>query len=105
MEFDWVRLIALLEMLVVSALYARTVYKAFYNARRSAENRRFNVGRGLASLGVIIANMAIAQYVIERWGDTYEPPYYALVFLANIVFLFGWVYSVRVTLRNGKPEY
>lgn len=86
-------------------LYGRTVYYAFLNARRSVGNRRFNVGRGLASFGVILANIALAQFIIQRWGFGYEPPYYALVFLANIVFIFGWVYSVRVTLRDGKPEY
>ena len=101
---DWVRALALLEMAVITLLYARTVYNAFSNYHRYEENRPFNMGRGLACLGVIVANIALAQYLIARWGYSYDPPYYAPVFLANILFLFGWVYSVRITLKQGRPE-
>lgn len=101
---DYLRLLCVVEIAIVSALYLRTTYHGFLYARQYEENRPFNMGRALACAAVIVSNAAFVVLLINRWGEDFEPPYFFLIFLANVLYLFGWVYSVRITLKKGRPD-
>jgi hypothetical protein len=105
MHIDWIRLVSIIESLIVVGLYLRTTFHGFQFAYRYKQNRPFNAGRGLSSLGVVITMGAFILLFINRWNSDPEPPYFALAFIANLLFLFGWIYSVRVTLKEGRPDY
>jgi len=104
MSIDWIRLLSIIESAIILLLYLRTAYHGLDYGQRYKQNRPFNIGRGLASLGVVVVEATFIMLFAQRWNDATEPPYFLMAFLANILLLFGWVYSVRITLKEGRPD-
>lgn len=105
MNIDWLRLICIIECVIIALLYVRTAYHGLDFGRRYVQNRGFNIGRGLASLGVVVTEATFILLFIQRWNHGTEPPYFLFSVIANLLLLFGWVYSVRITLKEGHPDY
>ena len=104
MNVDWIRLISIVESAIVALLYLRTAYHGLDYGTRYNQNRPFNIGRGLASLGVVVVEATFILLFVQRWHEDTEPPYFLLTFVSNVLLLFGWVYSVRITLKEGRPD-
>lgn len=104
MDIDWIRAICIVECIVVAALYLRTTAHGLRFYYQYKQNRPFNLGRALASAGVVVTMGTFIFLLINRWNTDAEPPYFLMVFVADIFYLFGWIYSVRITLKEGRPD-
>lgn len=96
-----VNILFLTQVAIVGILYLST---SFYGIRNALEDKddffhSFNLGRGLASLGVVLMNISILT--AELSGDDIPIAAEIAIQAAQILFLFGWAYSVRITLRKG----
>lgn len=105
MNIDWIRLLSIVESVIIAGLYMRTALHGLSYGAHFQQNRPFNVGRGLASLGVVVVEATFIFLFIQRWNNHTEPPYFLFSFVANLLLLFGWIYSVRITLKEGRPDY
>lgn len=99
---DWLRYIAIIETVIVGLLYLFTSCKAGYFVYRYSTNRRWNIGRVCAGLGVFLINagtfriLTVALNSVHTWGTV-------CVAIGELVLLYGWILSGRVTIKEGRP--
>jgi hypothetical protein len=91
----------LVEVAIVAVIYLSTAVYGITNAIFYPHDRfrNFNLGRGLASLGVVLMNSGIL--LAELIGHHVPTEAEITIQIAQILYLFGWIFSVRVTLRDG----
>jgi len=101
---DWLRLILIASAGVVGLLYLWTAIKAAHFAWVYTERRRWNIGRVCAGLGVVLINTGTIQVAIARWGLNHHWGTW-IVCLGEIVLMYGWILSGRVTIKAGHTVY